>query len=176
MSWNTDLVLMTRIIINDIDVPQKYTDTYIQQVLITAGIITDADFTFDFTYVYSLNNITITPDPVIKDDFEFMSLVPLKAACLLTQGEFRQALGQGIKVRDGDSAIDTSVSFRGYSDILELGACKSYQNLKWTLQASAGVGKAVLGPHRIPGGLALNTISWYYDQFATGTTDRRDRS
>jgi hypothetical protein len=167
---------MVRVLVSDIDTPQKYTDAYIQQVLVTAGIITDADFAFDYTYVYSISDLTITPDPVINNDFEFMSLVPLKAACLLTTGEFKQALGQGIKVRDGDSAIDTSVSFRGYSDILELGACKSYENLKWTLSASSGVGKAVLGPHRIPGGLALNTVSWYYDQFATGTTGRRDRS
>jgi hypothetical protein len=179
MAWDTDLVLMTRVLVSDIDTPQTYTDEYIQRVLVTAGIITDADFTFNYTYVYSLSALTITPDPVTNDDFEFMSLVPLKAACILTQGEFKSALGQGIKVRDGDSAIDTSVSFRGYSDILELGACKSYENLKWTLQASdsaGGVGKAVLGPHRIPGGLALDTVSWYYDQFVTGATGRRDRS
>lgn len=176
MAWNTDLVLMLRVLISDITEPQTYTDTYLERVLVTAGIMVDADIPFGTTYVYDISLLTITPDPVILSDSAFMSLVPLKAACILTVGEFKSALGQGIKVRDGDSAIDTSVSFKGYRDILELGPCKSYEKLRWALIASGGVGKAVLGPHREPGGNALSTISWYYDQFATVNTGRRDRS
>jgi len=127
--------------------------------------------------------VSVSPDPVTNADNIFMALVPLKAACILTQGEFKQALGQGIKVRDGDSAIDTSVSFRGYRDILEMGPCAAYEKLKWSLLASgaaeggAGVGKAVLGPYRAPGGSALSVISWYYDQFTiVNNLGRRDRS
>lgn len=181
MAWDTDLVLMTRVIISDITSPQTYTDEYIQRVLITAGIQVDAEFPFPYAYVYDISALTIVPDPVTNTDSQFVALIPLKAACILTQGEFKQALGQGIKVRDGDSAIDTSVSFRGYRDILELGPCAAYEKLKWSLLASgagagAGVGKAVLGPYRIPGGNALSTISWYYNQFALGQTGRRDRS
>lgn len=181
MAWNTDLVLMVRVLVSDIALPQTYTDEYIQRVLITAGIQVDAEFPFNYAYVYDISALTIVPDPVVSVDSPFMALIPLKAACILTQGEFKQALGQGIKVRDGDSAIDTSVSFRGYRDILELGPCAAYEKLRWSLlasgeAASGGVGKAVLGPHRESGGNALSTISWYYDQFAMGTTGRRDRS
>ena len=173
--WTTDLVLMTRVLISDITAPQTYSDEYLQRVLITAGIMVDADFVFGYTYVYDISAITIVPDPVTSEDSPFMALIPLKAACIITQGEFKQALGQGIKVRDGDSAIDTSVSFRGYRDILELGPCAAFERLKWSLSASAGVGKAVLGPYRESGGSALSTISWYYDQFAIGNSGRRDR-
>ncbi len=173
MSWDADLVLMVRVLVSDIASPQTYTDEYLERVLITAGIIVDAEFPFDYDYSYDISALTISPDPVTSEDSVFMALVPLKAACILVQGEFKQALGQGIKVRDGDSAIDTSVSFRGYRDILELGPCAAYEKLKWSLLASSGVGKAVLGPYRVPGGSALDTISWYYDQFETG---RRDRS
>lgn len=179
MTWDTDLVLMTRVLVSDINAPQTYTDEYIQRVLITAGIIVDSEIAFGSTYAYDISALTIAPDPVVGNDAIFMALVPLKSACILTQGEFKQALGQGIKVRDGDSAIDTSVSFRGYRDILELGPCASYDKLKWSLLASGStgiVGKAVLGPHRAPGGNALSTISWYYDQFVTGNSGRRDRS
>ena len=182
MAWNIDLVLMVRVLVSDLNSPQTYTDAYIQQVLITAGIIVDAEIVFPYDYTYDIGVITIVPDPVVNGDALFVALVPLKAACILTQGEFKQALGQGIKVRDGDSAIDTSVSFRGYRDILELGPCASYEKLKWTLLASGtgvgggGVGKVVFGPYRTPGGSALSTISWYYDQFVTGSTGRRDRS
>lgn len=179
MAWTTDLVTMTRVIVGDISTPQTYSDEYLKQVLITAGIMVDAEVPFGFTYVYDITALTISPDPVISEDSVFMALIPLKAACILVQGEFRQALGQGIKVRDGDSAIDTSVSFRGYKDILELGPCKAFEKLKWTILASGAsalVGKAVLGPYREPGGSVLSTISWYYDQFAISSTGRRDRS
>ena len=175
-SWNTDLVLMLRVLISDITEPQTYTDTYLERVLVTAGIMTDADIPFGTAYVYDISLLTITPDPVTLNDSAFMSLVPLKAACILTVGEFKSALGQGIKVRDGDSAIDTSVSFKGYRDILELGPCKAYEKLRWALLASGGAGKAVLGPYRSPGGSAESTISWYYDQFLTTNSGRRDRS
>lgn len=181
MVWNIDLVLMTRVLVSDLTLPQTYSDEYIQRVLITAGIQVDAEFPFPFDYVYDITALTIVPDPVVSSDSSFMGLIPLKAACILTQGEFKQALGQGIKVRDGDSAIDTSVSFRGYRDILELGPCKSFEKLKWSMLATGsvengGVGQAVLGPNRSPGGNALTTISWYYDQFITSSNNRRGRS
>jgi len=172
MSWNTDLVLMVRVLISDIATPQTYVDEYLQRVLVVAGIMVDAEFTFDYTYSYDIGELTITPDPVISRDPLFMALIPLKAACILTQGEFKQALGQGIKVKDGDSAIDTSVSFRGYRDILEMGPCAAYEKLKWQLLANTGVGKAVLGPYRIPDSNALDTISWYYDQFVDNQRSR----
>lgn len=177
MAWTTDLVLMTRVLISDITAPQTYSDEYLQRVLVTAGIIVDAKVTFPYTYVYDLSGITISPDPVVSEDSIFMALVPLKSACIITQGEFKQALGQGIKVRDGDSAIDTSVSFRGYRDILELGPCAAYQKLEWSLIASGGVnlvGKAVFGPFRAADETGLSTISWYYDQFSVAN-GRRDR-
>ena len=176
MAWNTDLVLMLRVLVSDTAEPQTYTDTYLETVLVTAGILVDADIAFGTTYAYDLTLLTISPDPVTLNDSAFMSLVPLKAACIITMGEFKSALGQGIKVRDGDSAIDTSVSFKGYRDILELGPCKAYDKLRWALIASSGAGKAVLGPYRAPGGSSLSTISWYYDQFSTVNTGRRDRS
>ena len=169
MAWTSDLVTMVRVLTNDISVPQKYTDAYLESVLVVAGIIVNSEFPFNYDYLYSISGLTISPDPVTNRDMYFMSLVPLKAACILTQGEFKQALGQGIKVRDGDSAIDTSVSFRGYRDILEMGPCAAYEKLKWKLlteiSGGAGVGKAVVGPYREPNEYSLDTISWYYDQF-----------
>ena len=136
MAWTTDLVLMERVLISDLNSPQVYTDEYLQRVLVTAGFLVDAEVTFAYDYAYDINLLTIVPDPVISEDSDFVALVPLKAACILIQGAFKQALGQGIKVRDGDSAIDTSVSFRGYRDILELGPCAAYEKLKWSLFCS----------------------------------------
>jgi len=178
-TWDIDLTLMTRVLINDITTPQKYTNEYLQRVIIVAGIQVDSDFTFPYSYTYDISNLTISPDPITKKDAAFLALIPLKSACILTQGEFQKALGQGIKVRDGDSAIDTSVGFRGYRDILEFGPCKAYEKLKWSLDVAgvdgAGVGKAVTGPSRQLNGTSLTSISWYYDQFRFDLGGRRDR-
>jgi hypothetical protein len=180
MAWDTDLVTMVRVLVDDINSPQTYTDEYLKRVIITAGIIVEADVPLDYDYSYDLDALTITPDPTVVGDDTFIALVPLKSTCILNQGEFKQALGQGIKVRDGDSAIDTSVSFGGWTDILKYGACAAYEKLRWSLLASGkatggGAGKAVFGPNRKPGENALSTISWYYDRFATSDS-RTDRS
>lgn len=176
MAWTTDLVLMSRVLVNDLDDPQKYTDTYLQRVLIVAGIQVKNEVELSYTYTFDIDGLTISPDPMTSEDYVFQALVPLKTACILAHSNFQQALGQGIKVRDGDSAIDTSVSFRGYRDILIYGPCAAYEKLKWQILASDGIGSAVLGPYRIPAGNALNTISWFYDSFATDVSKRRDRT
>ena len=177
MAWDTDLVLMTRVIIKDIDAPQTYTDTYLERVLIVAGLQAQTEVDFAYDYTFDISALTISPDPISSGDYDFQALVPLKAACILSHGEFKEAIGQGIKVRDGDSMIDTSVSFRGYKDILEHGPCASYERLRWQLIGSGGsVGKVVFGAHRIPAGNALSTISWFYDGYASAVNGRRDRA
>src|SRR5690606_34824529 len=111
---------------------------------------------------------------VSSGDMVFQALVPLKAACILMQGQYVNAVGRAIKVRDGDSQIDTSVGFRGFRDILELGPCHTYEKLRWQLQAGAGeVGGAVLGPYRPPGRSPLDTISYFYDAFVNYVGHRK---
>lgn len=184
MAWETDLVLMTRVLINDLNVPQKNTDSYLQQVLVTAGILSDSEIEFLVDYTYSVSGSTITPDPIAQVDIVFQALVPLKAACIVTQGEFRLALQQGIKVRDGDSSIDTSVGFRGYRDILSLGPCAVYERLKWDIQSgrsdgqsAAIIGSAVMSPFRGPDVQAnISTINLFFDSFASALGVINNRS
>jgi len=176
MAWTDDLVLMTRVLLNDLTEPYRQSDAQLQRTVICAGILVNKDVTLSQTYCFDITNLTITPDPVASGDTVAQALFPLKAACIVNQGQFQQALGQGIKVRDGDSMVDTSVSFRGYRDILEHGACAAYERLRWQIQASAAsaVG-AVLSPNRAPGEWAPDTISWFYDQFAASLWNHRTR-
>ncbi len=181
MAWDTDLVIMLRVLISDLNIPQKNTDSYLQQVLVTAGIIVDSELKFAVDYTYDIGAITISPDPIAEEDIVFQALIPLKAACIINQGDFRIALGQGIKVRDGDSAIDTSVSFRGYKDILEFGPCASYERLKWDIQSGKAdgqsaefIGGAVMSPFREPGVLNnITTVSLFFDNFVSALNIRR---
>jgi len=176
MTWDIDLVLMLRVLIGDLNAPQKNTDAYLETVLITAGIIADSEIDFSYDYVFDISDVTITPDPVVIGDVVAQAVLPLKAACLLNQAQFQQALGQGIKVRDGDSAIDTSVGFRGYRDILQYGPCAAYEKLKYQLQtnSSALAGGAVLSPYRGPNDTPINTVSWFYDEFYSSLSNCRD--
>ena len=177
MAWTDDLVLMTRVLLNDLTEPHKQGDAQLRRTIICAGILVNKDVTLSCAYSFDITNLTITPDPVASGDTVAQALFPLKAACIVNQGQFQQALGQGIKVRDGDSMVDTSVSFRGYRDILEHGACAAYERLRWQVQASAAsaVG-AVLGPNRAPGEWASDTIAWFYDGLATSLSQHRRRT
>ena len=122
MAWTDDLVLMTRVLLNDLTEPYRQSDAQLQRTIVCAGILVTKDVTLSQVYSFDITNLTIMPDPVASGDTVAQALLPLKAACIVNQGQFQQALGQGIKVRDGDSMVDTSVSFRGYRDILEHGA------------------------------------------------------
>lgn len=183
MTWDVNFVLMLRVLLNDFNAPQKNTDLYLQRVLVTAGIFVNSQIELPQAYVYDIDAVTITPDPLVSEDVISEALMPLKAACIINQGDFQKAIGQGIKVRDGDSAIDTSVGFRGFKDILELGACAAYDRLLWDIQRvnidSVGSSfNAVLGAFRDPNAIRpdLDTISFYFDSFASVLHDGRNDS
>lgn len=174
MSWQYDLTIMVRVLINDLLTPQRYLDSYIEQVLVTAGILIDNEIDLSQTYTFDVSGVSISPDPVVTNDIMFQALAPLKSACILNTGDFQKATLQGIKVRDGDSAIDTSVSFRGYRDILEYGACASYEKIKWDIQSGKGDGKsagdfgtAVLSPYREPNVRGVNDVAAFFDTFSS---------
>lgn len=181
MTWEINLVLMLRVLINDSNIPLKNTDLYLQRVLVTAGIFVNGQIELPQNYIYDIDAVTITPDPIVVGDSISESLMPLKAACIINQGDFQKAIGQGIKVRDGDSAIDTSVGFRGFRDILELGPCKSYDRLLWDIQRVNADGYAtalntVVGAFRDPNSTRpdLDTISFYFDNFASALHSSRN--
>jgi len=167
-TWQDNLVLTLRVLIGDFNAPQKNTDTYLESVLVAAGILVDNDVDLSTDYVFDIYAISMTPDPVEINDTIAQALLPLKAACILNQSQFQTALGQGIKVRDGDSQIDTSVSFVGYRDILKYGPCASYESLKWQIQSAGAmenVGSAVYSPYRGLNDNPIDTITWFYDDF-----------
>jgi len=166
--WDTDLVTMLRVLIGDLNSPQKNTDAYLQKILITAGILVSNEIDLNNDYIFDISAVTISPDPISLGDIQVQALLPLKSACLLNQSDFRVALSQGIRVKDGDSSVDTAVSFGGYSDILKLGACAAYSKLVNQLSAAASslVGGAVLGAYRGPNDTAIETVSWFYDQLS----------
>lgn len=166
MAWTEDLVLMTRVLINDLTTPYKNSDANLQRTIVCASIIVSQEVELDYSYVFNISGPTISPDPVEVSDWIFMALVPLKTAAIMNAGQYMTAISQGIKVRDGDSQIDTTGSFAGYKDILLLGPAKSYEKLSWQISASRSykAAGAVLGPYRSEEDVVQNVWA-FYDRF-----------
>ena len=127
MSWDVELTLMTRVLINDLDTTQSFTDGRIQQTLAVAArfVSEEIDLGQVYTVTIDASSGVISPDPtltVTKDDIAVI-LFPLKAACIIDQNRLQGATANAIKIRDGDSEIDLSVGFKGFSDVFRMKTC-----------------------------------------------------
>lgn len=149
MAWETDLVVMVRSLIGDMTEPYAFEDDRLQQSIVVAGLLVSQEFDLDTEYEFDLSAPDISPDPTDEPDLMAMALFSLKAACLLSLNSYQSALGGGIRVRDGDSEVDTTAGFKGYSDILTLGPCASYRKLLTDMVTKQGMnnGGAVMSPY-----------------------------
>ncbi len=156
MAWELSLVIMTRELIGDTDSSNYvYTDARVQSAIVTAAIISSQEYTYINSYIFDLETPEITPDPtdISTYDQAAIALFSLKAACILNMNSYQSSVKNGIKVRDGDSEVDTTGGFKGFQDILKLGPCASYEKVLSGLssQAIGTFGRAVMTPVNIYG-------------------------
>ena len=153
MSWQTDLVLMVRSIIGDLD-KSKFTDERLKQILVVGAynVVNDADFTN--TYTVNVAEVSISPDPISEKDVDFNVLTVYKSACILIGSEVKTESANAISIKDGPSAID----LRGVANSLHLlfkDLCKRYDELLKAYQYNNTlVGQAILGPYS-PGSMVV---------------------
>lgn len=146
MSWKTEIIEQVRIIINDIDSPQTYTDSRIERVVIIAAFQSLKEIDFSTTYSINIATQTISPDPTssASRDADFINLVSLKTACLMLTGELRKYSLGSVSITDGPSTINMGQVFtnlqKTYNEIL-----RQYEKYKVTYQSS-NVGQAVSTP------------------------------
>lgn len=144
--------MMVRNLINDFEPNNTFTDDRIQQAIVVAGLIASNEFAFSAAYTFDLENIDIVPDPAAAGTFDALAIAifTLKAACLLDTNKYQSATsnGGGVFVKDGDTEVDTSKGFAGYSDIIKLGPCMSYEKLlkHSSYLQSMNLGAAVMTP------------------------------
>ena len=148
MSWQTELTIIVRTLINELNEPYEFSDARIQQILTVAGKYVQFDVNLEHPYTIDVVNNNISPDPTVDNDSIFTSLVCLKAACIIDQGTFRtKAALEGIRTALGSASLSFGGSLAGWQSIIDHGACGLYEELTshWDVR-NATAFAAVLSP------------------------------
>ena len=91
MTWQTEMTLILRGLINDVN-PADYTysDSRLQQSILISGQLVQTELVFDKTYEVNVIASSIIPDPTdVTKDNAFINLVCLKSAALIYGGELK---------------------------------------------------------------------------------------
>jgi hypothetical protein len=149
MSWNIEIPIIVRTLINDFDeTNQLYSDERILQAVVVASKYVQFDVNLNQTYVINIANPTITPDPTELNDDIFISLVSLKTACIFDQSTLRtKAAMEGIRAALGPASLSIGGSLAGLKLIIDKGPCSAYEELTshWDVKEATAI-RAVLSP------------------------------
>jgi hypothetical protein len=139
--WYNYMIPLIRVEIGDTGTTQVFTDLALKKKLVIAAnqLDTEGRFyeIFDYNYLFSIDNgdgsgWNITPDPIYASfDRNFLSLWILKTLCSHARASLVGATSNAIKIKDGDSSIDTTAGFSGYKELISAngGPCKAYTAL-----------------------------------------------
>lgn len=148
MSWNIEMPIIVRTLINDLSDSPTYSDERLLQVIAVAANYVQFDVVLDHSYTVNVVNPNITPDPTIDNDSIFISLTCLKAACIVDQSTLRtKAAMEGIRASLGPAQLSVANSLAGIRLIIEQGPCAAYDELTshWDVKEATAV-RAVLSP------------------------------
>jgi len=150
MSWQGQMGTIVRYLIDDVD-PDKYTysDHRIETTILVAGQLTQMNVDFIQSYNINVENCTLSPDPTDyqNEDKAFITLICLRAACIIIGSAIRSESGNAISIKDGPSAID----LRGVTQTLAIlykDLCEKYEQQLLEYRAGNSVGgQSILGPY-----------------------------
>jgi len=150
MAWDTTMVTMVRVLVNDTESPEKYTDARLQQIIVVAATYVQQEIVFDTTYTIDTDTPDIDPDPTLtatQDDI-FTNFVVLRAACIVDHSTYRtEAFRAGIKAKCGPALLETLDRLKGFNTLLNEGPCAAYKELKREHEfGNTDVCKAILSP------------------------------
>jgi hypothetical protein len=162
MAWQSQITLMLRHMLNDLDSANyTYTDSRLQQAATVSAqlILTNHDFAQD--YSVDIANSSISPDPSDLPDNDFITLLCLKTACVILGSEIKAEASNSIAIKDGPSSID----LRGVSNTLNLllrEYCTRYEQASVDYSAGNSIaGQAILGPYSPGSDFVARTHSDY---------------
>ena len=141
---------IVRYLISDVD-PDNYTfsDHRIETTILVAAQLSQMSIEYSQSYNVNVENCTLDPDPTNSDneDYSFITLVCLRAACIIIGSQIRSESGNAISIKDGPSAID----LRGVTQTLTVlykDLCEKYEKAELDYRAGSSIaGQAILGPY-----------------------------
>lgn len=149
MSWQIEIPIIVRTLINDIDDRnQTYSDERMLQAIVVAAKYVQFDVNLDNKYTIDIANPGISPDPTSNNDDIFISLVSLKSACIFDQSTLRtKAALEGIRASLGPASLSVGGSLAGLKLIIDKGPCAAYDELTshWDVKEATAI-RAVLSP------------------------------
>ena len=150
MALNSDLVTQFRILINDNDVTQSWTDTQLSQFLcIGASQLNAYLLGLEISFVISFSDLLITPDPhdTALTNPIVEQLLLLKSAENLNDAEIKKLYASsGYKISDDKSTIDTTSMSKSLESRGKMYKGRFETLLMWYLRNSRGDGCAVATP------------------------------
>lgn len=148
MSWQQEIPIIVRTLINDWSDEPTYTDERLLQVITVAAKYVQFDVALPNMYAIDVVNPNITPDPTENNDEIFIALVTLKAACIVDQSSLRtKAAMEGVRASLGPAALSVQGSLAGYNILLDKGPCAAYDELTshWDVKDATAI-RAILSP------------------------------
>lgn len=148
MSWQTEIPIIVRTLVNDWSDQPVYSDDRLIQVISVAAKYVQFDVVLDHKYEVDVVSPNIAPDPTDDRDEIFISLVSLKAACIIDQSTYRtKAASEGIRAALGPASLQVAGQSAAWKTILENGPCALYQELTdhWDVKDASAIA-AILSP------------------------------
>jgi hypothetical protein len=148
MSWNIEIPIIVRTLIDDFSDNPTYSDDRLLQAIVVAAKYVQFDVSLDNKYTVNIVNPDITPDPTSSDDSIFISLVSLKTACIIDQSTLRtKAAMEGIRASLGPASLVVGGSLAGLKMIIDHGPCAAYEELTshWDVKEATAI-RAILSP------------------------------
>lgn len=167
MSWDSVIVEITRLLVDDIDIDnQRYTDERLERAIIVGAYQLLKECEFDVTYTVDILAASISPDPTESAnlDVSFVNLIALKASSLVYLSEMKTAALNAVKVTDGPSSIDYTQVATNMKALYEK-ANKTLEDAIFAYNAGQSVvGKAILSPYS-PGSDVVQRWCYRYGDY-----------
>lgn len=151
--WQTEMLEILRVLINDMDETPKYEDERLHRILMVAAFQVAQSLDFVNDYTIDIQGSTLTPDPTSTDFKEdsFVNLTCIKAACIIERGQTVLSANQAIVAKEFHSSVDLSKVAESKQKLLEKGGwCSLYEqeSLEHQANSASATGAAILGPFR----------------------------
>jgi hypothetical protein len=149
--WDSEMVILLRHVIDDLDEPVKYTDDRLMQLILVAGQYAQSENIFDNEYAISAENLTLKPDPtsIATRDDAFVNLTVLRAACFLASSGLLKVSKQTIFAKEATYQFDG----RGKPAARKIAVdtwCEAYKDAQWEHSLrQRDPGRAIIGPYRL---------------------------